>query len=153
MICDRRVVYIISVIKVVSLPAILSICQRYYLRSSYGGSMPKPPSRELLHLTVETLPVVCQPQSESVSTSKPLWFIQKYSRPMRRVVSRQQQTWRNPRGHLALVLLYDVLECGHRLLSASGMEGDPLNKHRRCHECAPKASTASSDGARHSRAA
>lgn len=109
--------------------------------------MPKPSSLKTLQLTVSDFVVACQPQAGSVPTSKPLWFIQKYSRPMRRVVSRQEKLWRNARGHVVLKLLYDVLECKHRLLSASGMEGDPLNKHRRCHECKAKPSAASSDRA------
>lgn len=115
--------------------------------------MPKPSSLKSLHLTVDSFAVVCQPQARSVPTSKPLWFIQKYSRPMRKVVSRQQMLWSDARGHVALRLLYDVLECEHRLLSASGMEGDPLNKHRRCHECKPSAIASTSDRAGDRRAA
>jgi hypothetical protein len=115
--------------------------------------MRKPASLKSLHLTVDSFAVACQPQAESVPASKPLWFIQKYSRPMRRVVSRQQKLWRDKRGHVVLRLLYDELECGHRLLSASGMEGDPLNKHRRCHDCQTITIAASSDRARDSRAA
>lgn len=56
---------------------------------------------------------------------RPVWFQEKYSHPMRRVVAR----------HIKDGQPYDVLGCGHQLADYSAMCDHKPARHRRCKVC------------------
>lgn len=82
---------------------------------------------------------VCHQSTEAVSSAaRPLWFEQKYSRPVRRVIARVSETGDASAGAGGESILFDVLECGHKLLARHRLAGGTPARHRWCAECSPK---------------
>lgn len=79
--------------------------------------------------------VPLQPVASAQPATKPRWFIDKFSHPMRRVVRHEQRRCRERVPAGVLPVSYDVLSCGHEMESDAEFLGVPPAKHRRCREC------------------
>jgi|SRR5215471_276388 len=70
------------------------------------------------------------------STARPRWFIEKYSRPLKRVVGRVSRRSSSAGADAGFLIVYDVLECGHQVECHTSITGERPARHRRCAQCA-----------------
>jgi hypothetical protein len=69
---------------------------------------------------------------------RPRWFIEKYSRPARKVVGRTTERESSGRVRECFSINYDVLECGHKIEAQYGNNGTCKSRWRYCRACPPK---------------
>lgn|SRR5262249_50855894 len=106
----------------------LVVCEAYY-----GAD--EGPARAKLHTSAAAAAHVCP--------VRPRWFIQKYSRPMRKVVARTSKTVAGRRRGDEYTEHFDVLSCGHLIADHSADHETAPAKHRRCEQCQSTASAGS----------
>ncbi len=103
----------------------LVVCERFYgsaLTPLYRAATP------------------CAPLPVLTFSLRQRWFKDKYSRPLRRVVGRIARHDSSGLGAGARDIEYDVLECGHQVVSHAAEFGERPARHRRCGECPRKGS-------------
>jgi len=98
----------------------LAVCEAYY-----GAD--NSPARTILHNSTAA--------AAAATSLRPRWFIEKYSRPMRKVVARTSKTVAGRRRGDEYTQQFDVLSCGHLIADHSADCGTAPAKHRRCEKC------------------
>ncbi len=69
------------------------------------------------------------------ASPRPQWYIDKYSRPLRKVVARTIEQVPDARSRKIMEMHWDVLECHHKLSSHAHSYGARPARHRRCDQC------------------
>ena len=82
----------------------------------------------------QSLPIPT-PAAVSARTVRPVWFQEKYSRPLRKVTARVARRLACSGGGAASLVEYELLECGHSIECLPLAPGDKPAKRRRCKEC------------------
>lgn len=69
---------------------------------------------------------------------RPRWFVEKYSRPVRKVIDQRTERIGNAGAREYFSIHFDVLECGHSVESHLREHGQPPAQRRWCPECPAK---------------
>jgi hypothetical protein len=103
-------------------------CWKLVFRNFFGSHKVKHPS-PLVYVpdTVVATPLV-----------RPRWFVEKYSRPARKVMSQIAERVKVANHREYFSTRFDVLACGHKIASHVREAGAPPQRWRYCKECPAK---------------